>query len=414
MADEFVRFADNLFKTPRERRQREAAAKSQQLEDLWLNVVVAERTDRILDLYERCVSFLNQYSDPEINNSASTSQTNNNTETEVNTDAKINTETFQTSSNSVAKMANFELKSASSIVPDFDASTDNIRDFVDCATYYNNTLTADGKKVFLNYLLKVKLKGKAKTAIIKDPESFEELETLLKSRFKPKTTVAALQQQLSVLQQNNRSVSDFAADIEGLTNRLTELQVSDLGSASRETVQNINESMALSALKRGASSKIKSVLLASQALDFASGVTLALEAEAGLGSVTPSVNYIHRSSDGRRGAYQHSRGWRGNRNNGSWRPRSYRQSYQGRPGRGGGHDAQPNYSRGHNGQYYSNRGRNSSARYNHRGSYTNHRGAYQGNGKRGGATNHSAGIATIQVENSPPPTQVLSGFSTSP
>ena len=88
-------------------------------------------------------------------------------------------------------MADFNLKLAGSIVPSYDGSPKTLKDFLDCASYYDDTLKVDAKPQFLSFLLKVKLKLNAKLALTSTPASLAQLEKLLKHRFKPRATTAS-------------------------------------------------------------------------------------------------------------------------------------------------------------------------------------------------------------------------------
>ena len=66
----------------------------------------------------------------------------------------------------VDKMAQFDLKLTNSLVPDFDGEAKHVTDFLDKAEFYHNTLNADARTTFIDFLLKVKLLAKVKTKFI--------------------------------------------------------------------------------------------------------------------------------------------------------------------------------------------------------------------------------------------------------
>lgn len=393
-AADLYRFIDNVFKTPKERRRGENfRLKGVRLEELWLLTNPADRSDRLTQLYTQCKQFIAKYVAEEAKEDDPDPLLNDLFNGTVKPETTIPT------------AMEFDMKLAKSVVPEYDGTPKNLRDFLDCARYYNESLTPEAQKQFLTFLLKVKLKQTAKVAIPSDPADFSALEAALKVRFRPKTTIAALQQKLSALQQNKRSVHDFASEIEKLTNRLTELQVTETTSDSREVIQTLNEQFALTILKKGANSKVQPVLLASQAKSFAEGVTLALEAEANLGPIeTASVNYIHRGNsrgrfngqqNGQRGGFGRGRGNYRATGRGNWRGNNWRGNKRG--GWNGSNSQNSGDSRG-TGQSWQSQGQGpssyeqTSGRQHNRGSGSYYR---PGNGNKAAPPTRSAKVAAV-------------------
>ena len=298
MADDFLKFADNLFKLSYDRRKKEFAQKRLKFADLWLSVPEQSKADPVvLNLYAKCTKLLDEAEALAAADSATPDRT---------PDPSTSAKKFVFDNPPVVTGMDFEFKTAGSLVPDFDGTSKDLNDFVDCVTYYNGALKATENAKFLDYVLKVKLKGKAKLALTSTPKTLDELCKLLKLRFKPRATVASLQAELSSLQQRDKSVAGFSAHIEDLTKKLTDLQVAEKGEAASDVIKSLNDTLALNVLKMGAKPGIKQVLLASQVSHFTQGVSVALEAECGL----PKENSVPGAQVGymRGSRYQNRRG----------------------------------------------------------------------------------------------------------
>lgn len=300
MAEAFLQFAESLLKTPLERRAREAPAKSVQLEELWFAVPSADKSEALRKRYGRCKIFLSKSLTDDSENS-------DNDDLGIFNEPQVNTENSlpgKSNDSSKCKME-FSLKTVNSVVPDFDGNSSQLVDFLDCAKLYNDMLSDAGKVIFLNFLLKVKLKKRAKVAVTSEITTFDDFDVFMRARFRPRVTLATLQNELTSLRQEN-SVTDFASKIEELVSKMTQLQVIDHGDNNLKIIKSLNDVVALNALKMGASAEIKRVLLAAQVKSFTDGVSVALEAESGIRSSFSSgadsskqVSVVHRGRGGR-------------------------------------------------------------------------------------------------------------------
>lgn len=349
MSSEFLNFTGNVFKLPVNRRAKEASDKLILLERLWLLEQQGEVTEETRTLYEKCRKFLIE---------------------------NLPKEDIETK---IKASMNFEIKTANSIIPDFDGDPSKTRDFLDCVKYYYDTLSQDGKASLLLYLTKVKLRGTAKTATLGATSSLTALTKAIKDRFQPKITTASIQRKLAALQQSDKSVEKFASEIEALISQLSELQIEENGEASRKLVTTLNDTLALNTLKMGANAELKKVLLASTAKTFTEAVETALNAESGLATfegTSAQVNYINKKQWTRRG-YRRRQFYRGgyNQSNQSQSKEDSSNSYQ-----------------AHSNQ----RGQNS--QNNHRGGNKGYRGRGAKNGQRPPKDRTNVSIAAASEE----------------
>lgn len=311
MADEFIRFAENLFKSGKERRKREAPAKLRELEGLWLDVSEDEWSEDLQATYDKCISFISAIlQEIASEEAAAAASSKNSNEDPKNPSSGKNISLSNLHSQSVEMSLDFDIKTAGSMIPDFDGNTKQLVDFLDCAKLYNEMLKGTSHAIFLKFLLKVKLKGKAKLAISDTIENFADFEKAMRVRFKPKTTLTRVQHELSSLTQGSKSVSEFATKIEDLVSKLTELQIAEKGDGAREIIKSLNDTLALNVLKMGSTDGVKKVLLAAQVKDFSSGVSLAVEAETSLpvfSEPAAQVSTVRRGKfSSHRGSYHHT------------------------------------------------------------------------------------------------------------
>lgn len=185
------------------------------------------------------------------------------------------------------KKMDFDFKIASQIIPEFSGESDKVIDFIDTVEYYHDSLKDDdNKNALLKLILKTKLKGKAKNSIISTPNSFIELKTILIDRFKKRTTLASIQYALGNCKQLEKTVSNFASEIESLINELNLLCITPQNVNARETVLQLNDQQGLNAFKSGLKKDIQTVVLASRVDTFTKAVEIALDTEISLGHST--------------------------------------------------------------------------------------------------------------------------------
>lgn len=294
MSEEFQNFVSNVYKLPLARRPIEAPQKLVTLESLWLTELCANPAEEVKEIYSKCKAFLESY----IKNAR--------------------TETPEKMSKPDSKME-FDHKTANAVIPEFSGDSSKLLDFIDCVTYYSETLNQTHTASLLSFINKVKLRGKAKLAVSGQNDSLTNLLSALKSRYQPRVTVASTQAKLTSLKQRNRTVTEFVNEIDSLVAKLSELQVEECGESSRTVITAINDTAALNALKMGSDDNIKRVLLSSTAKSFSAAVSVALDAEASFQvfnePTQAQVNFIHKKGNGR--GKWNSRGKWGNRGNGS-------------------------------------------------------------------------------------------------
>lgn len=213
----------------------------------------------------------------------------------------------------------FDLKTASAVLQEFSGDPATCKDFLDTVEMYDSLLNTAGKKILLDFVLKVKIKGAAKTKLSssKAPTSITELKALILERFAPRKSLKGLTNQLSTTKQNGKSVNEFAKQIEFLTQQITELQVTEENKEQKHIIAEVNEQHALIAFTSGVKPYIQQVVLANNPKTLNEAIEIALETEATASDQRQdprefSMNYIHRNP-WRRGNQQHKRAFQSRR-----------------------------------------------------------------------------------------------------
>lgn len=270
------------------------------------------------------------------------------------------------------KMASFDIKTASNIIPDFSGESDKVLDFLSAVKFYSDTLNEVGKTLLINFVLNIKIKGKAKNGIsYTNIQNYTELHKAISERFEIRKTVATLTQELALTKQGNSSVSEYAEKIDKIIFELSRVQILNQNGENADLIRSLNDTTAANAFKNGLKNELKTIVLASRATTFAEVVSIAHESEAAFPKNTSQVNYVE--SNGQRG---HNN--RGNKKQ-SGRYNQGRGSGQSR-GRGRGSN---NNQNGHNNNNRNYRGSSNSNRgYSHRGG--RNRGNFRGHGNSNG------------------------------
>lgn len=81
----------------------------------------------------------------------------------------------------------------------------------------------------MTFILRIKIKDKAKNTLIYDPTNFDELKKTICDRFKPKKTLASIHSELSKVKQGPKSISVYASEIEALITDLNKINFSSQG-----------------------------------------------------------------------------------------------------------------------------------------------------------------------------------------
>lgn len=163
---------------------------------------------------------------------------------------------------SVTMPEKFDLRTASSLLPPMDGTEDATNQLIDAIQLYNDLLDADGKKLLITYVLKVKLSQSAKMRLDKTYATVEMLVSDMKKHLLTKKSATALATELHSIKQEGKSIDDFAKNIEELFLNLT-LAQADGKENSLTVLREVNENLAIHAFSNGLkNSELRTVIKA--------------------------------------------------------------------------------------------------------------------------------------------------------
>lgn len=156
----------------------------------------------------------------------------------------------------------FDLRTAASLLPPMDGTEDATKQLIDAIELYNGLLDADGKKLLVTYVLKVKISQSAKMRLDKAYNTVEGLISDMKKHLLTKKSAAALATELHSIKQEGRSIDNYAKNIEDLFLNLT-LAQADGNDNNLSVLRGINEKLAIHAFSNGLkNSEVRTVIKA--------------------------------------------------------------------------------------------------------------------------------------------------------
>lgn len=150
---------------------------------------------------------------------------------------------------SSGNMSEFDLRTASSLLPQMEDSENSVKQLMDAIELYDSFLNADGKKLLINYVLKVKLSQNAKMRLKNSYNNTNDLIGDMKKHLLTKKSAAALSNQLHTAKQNNKTIDEFGKSLEELMLNLTLAESSN--EAETRILTATNEKLAINAFANG-------------------------------------------------------------------------------------------------------------------------------------------------------------------
>lgn len=183
-------------------------------------------------------------------------------------------------------MAKFELATAIKLINTFEGENSDVLDFTRSVNYYANSfgpeddkITECERKKLIDFLLNIKIKGHARQIFLRTPTSIKQLCDQLLKRFKPRETMADLTDKLHSVSQEQRTVDNFAKEIELLSYKLLQLQMIGKSDDAEGTVREMNEFTVVEAFKRGLRRELKDAVVAARVTTLGDAIDIAQAAE---------------------------------------------------------------------------------------------------------------------------------------
>ena len=259
------------------------------------------------------------------------------TQTQQNSATNLKSSVENNSDIRLSKM-DFDFNTAQKL-PTFSAADDEkrkseLRDFLNNIEFYYGMLTNAGKVLLLDFILKCKVQGKAKTELgTCSASTFEDFKKKILEKCGPKETVESLQAKIANLRQGRRPMRDFVNEFEHLVSRMTELEISSQGENTRGVLEKANETRGLAFLKKGVNERARMILESARHKSLPDAISHLLEIDA---ATDPPADKIFNVNNGRvrpqgqNFSRNYDRNWNNrwdNGNRGSYNNRTQRPNY---------------------------------------------------------------------------------------
>ena len=239
----------------------------------------------------------------------------------------------------VQKMDNFDLKTASTLIPLMDGRQENIEQIIDGIEMYSNCLKGEeSKKLLISFVLKTRLSKTAKLKLNPEYSTIESLLLDIKKYLLTKKSANSLLSQINNLSQNNMSISKYGEKLEELFIGLTITQAGE-NEKAREILRPLNEQLAIKRFSDGLRNRRLSTIISARNYSALKDAVRAAEDEelASPGSSSQTAVYSYSQGNRNQSYYRYPRYNRG------------RQFYRGyTPSRGGTYQPISQVKRGHN------------------------------------------------------------------
>lgn len=153
------------------------------------------------------------------------------------------------SSNNFKMEEKFELRTASSLLPNMDGSEEVTKQLIDTIEWYESCLNAAGKVQLINFVLKTKLSQNAKLRLGKSYNTVGELVREMKKHLLADRSAVVLATELHSMKQGGKTIDEFGKSLEEVMLNLTLAQARD--DDSKAVLQQVNEKAAVSVFSNG-------------------------------------------------------------------------------------------------------------------------------------------------------------------
>lgn len=218
---------------------------------------------------------------------------------------------------------NFDLRTASNMLPLMDDSEKITKQLIDAITLYDSFLNNAGKKLLTNYVLKARLSQGAKLRLQETYDTNDDLVAAIKRHCLVPKSAAAVSAKLNSARQGGRSIEQFGKSIEEMFLDLTIAQ-SDGSQNSMKILQKANENLAINVFANGLNRPdLRTIVKARNVTSLAEAIRVSLD-ENQDGQTNHEINHFRfrgrnfrnfGNSRGFRGARYTNRNYVGYRNN---------------------------------------------------------------------------------------------------
>lgn len=187
--------------------------------------------------------------------SPQSSTTNLDTITEFDSDPNVENKLENRSKNSeskdnIKKMAEFNITTATSLLPKLDGTEESVQNLVDAIEMYDELLNNASKATLVSFVLKTRLDQASKLRLNATYAESKALILDIKKFLLTKKSATSLTSQLNSSKQNNKTINEFGKEIEELFVNLTISQANDDKNAFK-ILKPTNEKIAIDSFSKG-------------------------------------------------------------------------------------------------------------------------------------------------------------------
>lgn len=157
----------------------------------------------------------------------------------------------------------FDLKVACNLIPVMDDTESTTKRMIDSIEMYANMLDDKGNSLLIIFILKSRLSENAKLRISDKYEAVSELVKDLRNNLLTKKSYTAIQSQMQIVRQGQRSIEEYGKEIEQLFTDMT-ISQADGESSVYSVLKPINEKSAIKTFSDGLRSSRLSTIIASR------------------------------------------------------------------------------------------------------------------------------------------------------
>jgi Zinc knuckle len=172
-----------------------------------------------------------------------------------------------------------------------------VRDFINSVEGLHDALKVEAQPTLVNFVVKTKVKGCAKTKIGDETAAtMADLKTLLITKCGSTETIESLSIKMKEAKQGAKSVESFAAEIENVAEKMAAIEISASEATTQETkkaIRNMCFAQAVVAFKNGINTNLKSTVVASRPKTLQDTVQVAIATEAVNLTETNAVLYAN-------------------------------------------------------------------------------------------------------------------------
>lgn len=160
-------------------------------------------------------------------------------------------------------MADFDMKTATSLLPIMTEDEEVTKKLIDCIEFYSQTIRKEHEQLLISFVLKTRLTKNAKLRLLSNYESSTELIADMKNNLLTKQSATALQIEMLKSRQGSQSIEEFGKKLEDLFVELTISQANGDDNAFK-ILRPVNEKLAIQRFTEGLRNSRLSTILAAR------------------------------------------------------------------------------------------------------------------------------------------------------